>query len=566
MPRLIVLKFGGSVLLDEDRLRIAVHEIYRWKREGWQVVAVVSALVGRTDQLLEQARRWHDSPDPFSVAALVAGGELESAALLGLHLDRAGIPAHVLTPAAVGLIARGHPLDATPIDLDVLRVQTALDRSGIVVVPGYIAIGTDGRTVVLGRGGSDLSALFLANRLGAACCRLIKDVDGLYEADPVRHSPPPRRYAQATFADALETDGSIVQHKAVRYAQDVAISFELGRTNATVPTHIGSPRTRLTTQIDRPMPLRVGILGLGVVGRGVLDLLCQLPESFTIRSIAVRDPSRHSLPPRLRRLLTTDPVHLAASELDVVIECLGGLTPAKSCLEAALECGTAVVTANKSVVAAFGKELESIACRTGASIRCSAAVGGAVPVLEAITAISVRSLRGVLNGTTNYVLNRISEGHTFAHAVRLAQAHGLAETDPTADLSGRDAAEKLRIIARTLGLPESMPITAQALEAHAFPSCPPDHRLRQVATLDVERATARIAIEALAPGDPLYDLPGAYNAVVLSTGNGTTRILRGAGAGRWPTAEAVLADALSLARSALPLRARELPQETPAHA
>jgi homoserine dehydrogenase len=236
---LIVLKFGGSVLIDESTLRLAVHEIYRWRRQNHRVVAVVSALAGVTDELLRRCARVGGPPAPASVAALVSTGELQSAALLALHLGRAGLSATVLTPGAITLVAIGPALDASPIDVNAAPLERALARDGVVVIPGYVAQDADGRTCVLGRGGSDLTALFLAHRLQADCCRLVKDVDGLYERDPAEPGPPPRRYAVASWSDALATDGTIVQHKAVRFAAAYALEFELGRLNDGVPTRIG---------------------------------------------------------------------------------------------------------------------------------------------------------------------------------------------------------------------------------------------------------------------------------------------------------------------------------------
>ena len=184
----IVLKLGGSVLADEAALPVAVHEVYRWRREGFGVVAVVSALAGETDALLARA------PDrdaaPHAVAALAALGELRSAALLGAQLQAAGLAARVLQPAALRFRAQGDPLDAQPVALDVRPLRSALRDGAVAVVPGFFAHDAEGRAVLLGRGGSDLSALFVAARLGARC-RLVKDVDGLFTADPAAPGPTP---------------------------------------------------------------------------------------------------------------------------------------------------------------------------------------------------------------------------------------------------------------------------------------------------------------------------------------------------------------------------------------
>ena len=118
---LVVLKFGGSVLTNESTLRRAVHEIYRWRRQNCRVVAVVSALAGVTDELFRRCGRISERPAPACIAAMVSNGELQSAAMLSLHLDRAGVPASVLTPGAFGLVAAGPPLDATPVSLETRR-------------------------------------------------------------------------------------------------------------------------------------------------------------------------------------------------------------------------------------------------------------------------------------------------------------------------------------------------------------------------------------------------------------------------------------------------------------
>jgi len=223
----IVLKFGGSVLLDELHVRAAAEEVARFAREGHRVVAVVSALEGTTDSLL----RYGAKPHEFATALLLATGELTSAALLGLALDTLGVRVETLDAAAIGLRTEGDPLDASPLSLDVAAVHGALARARAIVVPGFVGKDEHQRTTLLGRGGSDLTALFIAQQLGAAC-RLVKDVDGLYEWDPARPGPEPRRYATLSWEGALGLDGTIVQHKAVRWARDHGLAFEVGSLGA----------------------------------------------------------------------------------------------------------------------------------------------------------------------------------------------------------------------------------------------------------------------------------------------------------------------------------------------
>ncbi|MCA9291655.1 MAG: hypothetical protein KDA25_11050 [Phycisphaerales bacterium] len=550
---LIVLKFGGSVLRDEDHLRLAVHEIHRHRRVGRRVVAVVSALAGATDALLAQSLRLSERSDPVARATLLATGELHSAALLGLHLDRAGIPATVLAPAAIRLVAEGPALDATPVDLDRAPVDDALARDGIVVIPGYAATNRAGRTVVLGRGGSDLTALFLADRLGATRCRLVKDVDGLYERDPATPGPVPRRYASATWDDALHTDGSIVQHKAVRFAAAHEQAFELGAFNRTDATIIGPGPTRLVDAPSPRRPLTVALLGLGTVGWGVHELLRHLPGEFTIVGIAVRRPDEHPRRAATIAPMTADVVGLASRGVDLVIEALGGLDPALPAIEGALRAGAHVVTANKTLLASHGAPLRALASSRRVALRGSASVGGAMPLLERLgaeTTRSVRSIRAVLNGTTNAVLDLVADGATIDEAIAEARRRGFTEADPTRDLAGFDAADKLRIIADTIGATLDGEIPCDRLDADAMPDAATPAIIRQVARLTIRDGIARAAVrlEPVPDDDPLARVREEHNVAVIEWNDGSCEILRGRGAGRWPTAESVVADALDCAR------------------
>ena len=213
---IIVLKFGSSVLRQESDLTTAVHEIYRSLREGYRVVAVVSAIGDTTDALVRQGSAWVDEPSPAAWASLLATGEATSCALLALALDRAGTPCILLDAHLADLRTSGPLTDASPESLDTQAILAALDDTPVVVLPGFTGRDEAGRTTLLGRGGSDLTALFVAHQLGARCL-LLKDVDGIYDRDPERH-PGALRYAQVTWEEALEVGGSIVQPKAIRYA------------------------------------------------------------------------------------------------------------------------------------------------------------------------------------------------------------------------------------------------------------------------------------------------------------------------------------------------------------
>ncbi|KAA0215825.1 MAG: homoserine dehydrogenase [Leptolyngbya sp. PLA3] len=558
---LIVLKFGGSVLLDERTLRLAVHEIYRWRRGGWRVVAVVSAFYGHTDQLIERARFASDgdlAPE-HAVAALLATGESTSAALLALHLRRAGVPGELFTPSTAGLRASGAALDADPVGLDVAAFERALDEQGVVVMPGFIGLDECGRVVTLGRGGSDLTALHVAHALGGRC-RLVKDVDGLYESDPAKADPKtgerPRRYQRISFDDALRTDGSIVQHKAVRYAQQRGLDFEVGRYAGTRPTLVSKAPSVLSRRDDRPRRVRVALLGLGTVGAGVYELLSQLEHRVEIVGVCVRAATKERGLVIPAGLLSDDLDAVASCGADIVIELIGGLTDAGRAVAGALRSGSHVVTGNKALLAERGGELEAIADAGGLVIRGSASVGGAMPIIECVTregGARVVHVRGVLNGTTNFVLGCVAGGLPFDEAVRQAQQRGYAEADPSRDLSGLDAGDKLRVLARVCAGVDlaDEDVVCESLTDGIKRASREGGVPRHVASLDLRdlsQVAARVRVEAVGENDALANVPGSWNAAEVVWSDGRRQVLRGRGAGRWPTAEAVVADVLDVIR------------------
>lgn len=551
----LVLKLGGSVLRDELQMRSAVHEIYRWRREGWRVVAVVSALTGRTDELLAKCARLYKRRSPLTEASVAASGELESAALLGLHLNRAGVPASVLTPGASAFLADGHALDSMPYSINTGILERALERFGVIVFPGYVATGPHGETVVLGRGGSDLTALYLADALGAERCRLIKDVEGLFDRDPSSAGPRARLFRLASYEDALATNGSILQHKAVEFARDHGVEVEVGRPNGVSHTLIGSHQRAFKASWSPVAPLRVALLGHGTVGEGVRELLDNLPHLFSVTRVAVRSPEKHPVLSDLGMRADVDPMEVAASDVDVVVEVMGGMETAAEATTRALERGTHVVTANKLVLADHGPRLRALSGSTGARILGAASVGAAVPIIESIRrrrGVRVTSIRAVLNGTANFILNASARGTSLSVAIDQAQDLGFAEEDPRRDLEGLDAADKLRVLAQECGLEPvaEQDVPCDVLCESLLNRRSPEGALRQVATLtrDGLRAVCAVRIQSLATDDPLAALHDEENAAVIVWEDGVSTTVRGSGAGRWPTAEAVVADLLTLER------------------
>jgi homoserine dehydrogenase len=555
---IVVLKFGSSVLREENDLWPVVHEIYRRLREGKHVVAIVSAFAGETDRLLAHAERYGRCSNPDALARLVATGEESSAALLGLALDRAGLPAHVLDAAQIGLIAHGSTLDGEPHSLHPQKILRVLENGAVAVIPGFVARQEDGSTALLGRGGSDLSALFIAERLGADCC-LIKDVDGLYDCDPAVAGTAARRFLALTWDEALSVGGGVVQPKAIAFARQHHLSFEvraLGSTRSTIVGH-GESKFDFQSSTESPGPTKVALLGLGTCGLGVYRQLASFPDLFNVVGIAVRDLQRHC-DHAPAHLLTTD-CWSVIERADVVIELIGGLKPATELISETLAAGKHVITANKLVLATSGPELVRLTAEQNVQLLYSAAAGAAVPVLERLRQIAreaeIEEVTAVLNGTTNLILDRLSEGQSFDEALCQAQAQGFAEADPTEDLNGTDAACKLVLLAHAAF---NTDIARELVECegiqHIDPAetrilCAAGKKIRLVASLrrDNGNVVAQVRPQVIDVDHPLAATRDEQNCVLIRTHRGTS-ILRGRGAGRWPTTVSIMADLFDLVR------------------
>lgn len=558
----VVLKLGGSVLASDASLPAAVSEVYRHLREGKRVVAVVSAIGGATDGLLARARAVYEQADEVTLAALLATGEHTSAALLTLALRRAGIDATSRSVEQIGLLASGPRLDAELLAIDTWALREAIQAAAVVVVPGFLARLADGSPATLGRGGSDLTALFIGSRIGAPVT-LLKDVPGLFEWDPAIAGRRPRLFSSLTFDDALRLDGRIVQHKGLRFSKRVGLAFTVRGLNSEGGTRIGAGRTVLVGDPVVEPALRVGLIGLGTVGRGVAERLALSPVIAQVEAAVVKEPSRHLATAPAGVQVGGDAIGLAArSDIDVVIDCCSDAAVSLAATRAALARGATVVTASKVLAGPHGAELLAQAQRDGASIRWGAAVGGGVPVLESAAALAaagerITAVRGVVNGTCNFVLDRLAEDVSPAEAVRNAQQRGLAEPDPGADLSGLDSARKLIVLAREvlgeeLALGDIDRVGIDGLTPEVVKRVTENgRRLRLVATLERSEGglIASVRPVELAAGDPLASARDEENVFVLTVnGRSEPVVLRGLGAGRWPTTEAVVGDVLQIAR------------------
>ena len=542
-----ILKFGSSVLRTPDDLHIAVDEIYRRWRSNRLVLAVVSAFEGVTDQLIEDASDMFGTASPHATAAYVATGEQRTAALLAGLLGLSGIPARVIEPREIGLTAQGDALESVPTGLDRSALERFWQTYPVLVLPGFYGIDRLGRTALFGRGGSDLSALFLAAEL-AAECRLLKDVRGVFNADPVYDSNA-KRFTALSWATAIDVAGPLIQPKALRYAQSRALPFEVGRPNERACTNIGETHDAWAAKARPVRALRVALLGCGVVGRGVYDIVKRYPDRFGVSHVFVSDVGKY--PDIAER--TAKQEFITDESIDVVIECLGGVDLPYSLISAALAAGKFVVTANKAVVAARWSDLSMYARGATRRLWYSAAVGGVLPALEILDALvlegsPVREIRGILNGTCGVVLDALAGGKSQVQAIALAKAGGFAEADPARDLSGRDSADKLALLIEASFGQWLAPENILTRGVDAIPSLAGGYKLIARATRAREGITASVAPELPSQSSYLGRAKGPENRIEIELESGEVILLRGQGAGRWPTAVSVLGDLHEVAR------------------
>ena len=293
---------------------------------------------------------------------------------------------------------------------------------------------------------------------------------------------------------------------------------------------------------------RVALAGCGVVGGGALQRLLADPR-FEVVGVLVRDPARPRDVAIPQGLALSDPAALLAREPDILVEAISDASTGLALIRAALSRGVDVVSANKQAVGADLPALAALADDGGARLLYSASVGGGAPLIE--TARRARAhgevvrIEAVLNGTCNFILNRLAEGQAFESALAAAREAGFAEEDPSADLSGLDAAAKLAILGHE-ALEGRVTVRSLNRETLAGDTVLPQGRVRQLARMDVSTGEAGVALRTV-DGDPLFaDLPDEWNALRVTTDDGRVFTARGRGAGRTPTTESIWADLTDL--------------------
>ena len=362
--------------------------------------------------------------------------------------------------------------------------------------------------------------------------------------------------------------GKLVQPKAIRFAATHRIPFTVTSIGSANETLVGSNVDQLAVT-ELPAPLRVALLGCGTVGGGVYQALAALPELFTVTGVGTRSVARALDAGVPEHLIANDLDEVIENQCDAVVEVIGGTRLADTLVRKALLAGRHVVTANKALLATEGERLASLAADRGLALRYSAAVGGGMPALEAIELARsrgpLRSFRGILNSTTNFVLDCVAGGQDLKSAINAAQLAGYAEADCRLDLDGTDAAQKLILLARKAfgGSLEFDAIERKGIEnideQWVRSSIAEGKVIRLVASCQIEGTKAKATVNPveLLGTDSLASTTGIENRLLIETEKGETFKVSGQGAGRWPTTEAVIADLFDIRREAQSAQSNE---------
>src|SRR6516162_255176 len=328
--------------------------------------------------------------------------------------------------------------------------------------------------------------------------------------------------------------------------------------------------------------INVGIIGLGTVGTGALRILRENADlirhrvgvPIEVTRIAVRDLHRDRGIAVAPAMLTADPAQVVEDpDIDIVVELIGGYEPARQLILAAIARGKHVVTANKALLAEHGAEIHSAARSAGVTVGFEASVAGGIPVIktlkEALAANRILSIYGIINGTSNYILTKMTdENRPFADVLAEAQRAGYAEADPTFDVGGIDTAHKLSIL---VNLAFGANITLKDIFTEGITAISPldidfgrtlGYKLKLLAIAKMHEggeAEARVHPTMVPDEYPIAKVGGVYNAIQIVGDACDDIMLYGRGAGSLPTGSAVVGDIMDIARQILMEPSRKLP-------
>ncbi len=317
--------------------------------------------------------------------------------------------------------------------------------------------------------------------------------------------------------------------------------------------------------------INVGILGFGVVGAGVAKLLIEKKQLLTYRTGAVLNlkaiadidtTTDRGISLEMTRLVDDAALVIKDPDIDIIVETIGGETIAKTFIQQALENKKHVVTANKALLAGFGNALVNLAMENGVDLAFEASCGGCMPIIkcirESLVANDISSMTAILNGTCNYILTKISkDGSQFEEALKDAQALGFAEAEPSLDIDGFDTAHKLAILN---SLAHGIRINLKDIHVEGIRNITPVDiefakefgytiKLLAIGKRHESHVEARVHPTMIPENNPLSHVDQSMNAIVIDADATGKTMLYGKGAGRMPTASAVLSDIADIARN-----------------
>lgn len=307
--------------------------------------------------------------------------------------------------------------------------------------------------------------------------------------------------------------------------------------------------------------MKILLIGLGTVGQSFYDLLEKKGLNKLVKYIVVKDPQKS-------RQVATELIHYQWSgliedeEIDYVVELIDDAQVALSIARQTLSAGKVLISANKKMLADHLPELEGLKASFGGDIAYEASVAGAIPIIKTLRQYfeqgEVLGIEAILNGSTNYILEQVAQGHSYELALQNAQALGFAESDPFLDVSGWDATYKLSLLIYLASghyiPPQKIPRSGLELLEGAKTSPNLERKPKLIATWSAEKENqTKVGLEYLDHSHPLFAIPAEENAILLHTVHGGSYLLQGKGAGANPTAWAVYSDLKALVNHAIPV-------------
>lgn len=283
MGTLIVQKYGGSSVANPERIKNVAKRVVSYKKRGYDLVVVVSALGDTTDELIELASKVNDDPSEREMDMLISTGEQISCALLAMAIDRLKVPAISFTGAQVGIITDNSHTKARILNISAERIKKELKNGKVVVVAGFQGISVAREITTLGRGGSDLTAVALAKALGAKICEIYTDVDGVYTADP-RIVSDAKKLARISYDEMLELaslGAKIMQPRSVEYGKRYGVPIHIRSSFSNVDGTIISKEVRAMEKID--------VSGVALQKDEAKVTICDVPDKPGIAAIIFKE-------------------------------------------------------------------------------------------------------------------------------------------------------------------------------------------------------------------------------------------------------------------------------------